>query len=299
MSEAARTTSPPYDEADWERRLVEARARRAAVLRARGTGEGPASASASAPVRTVRRGVVAVAPTAPDDSIDGEAAPTAARWAVDPGRWRAAAIGAGAVALLAVGGAVGALAVHLGSSEDVLEVRPAAVAPVRFDPEPVPVEPIAAVASASAWDPAVGRVPLATALTVDGPTAPEASGGPRIEVAIYAPRGVGAAARDAMAGGLRAEVARVGVPATVEHDIAETHLRFYHAADAAAAGSLARLLGVPSRDFTAYRPSPRAGRVEVWMAGLAEGSDKGTDGGLDAAPSRGPLGRALAFLSGE
>jgi len=49
--------------------------------------------------------------------------------------------------------------------------------------------------------------------------------------------------------------------------ISETHLRYYHAEDAAAAEAIAARLNAATRDFTGYTPRPEPGLVEVWLAG--------------------------------
>jgi hypothetical protein len=52
--------------------------------------------------------------------------------------------------------------------------------------------------------------------------------------------------------------------------VARTDLRYFHAADRAAAIAAARVLRqerppAAVRDFTHYRPSPQAGLIEIWM----------------------------------
>ncbi|WP_299836968.1 hypothetical protein [uncultured Jannaschia sp.] len=88
-----------------------------------------------------------------------------------------------------------------------------------------------------------------------------------VDLVVHAPRSVNAAAREALSEALRSADFAVNAPLTVNLTISETHLRYYHAADEAAATAIASVLGVPARDFTSFRPSPRDGLVEVWMAG--------------------------------
>ena len=54
--------------------------------------------------------------------------------------------------------------------------------------------------------------------------------------------------------------------------IGDTHLRYYHAEDAAAADALAAEIGASARDFTSYTPRPDPGLIEVWVAGSRGGS---------------------------
>ena len=63
---------------------------------------------------------------------------------------------------------------------------------------------------------------------------------------------------------------QAGYPApkvgAVDYKIRQTHVRFYHAADAAAAGELAARLGVEARDFSRNEASAPEGLIEVWVA---------------------------------
>jgi hypothetical protein len=53
----------------------------------------------------------------------------------------------------------------------------------------------------------------------------------------------------------------------VRFKVSETHVRYYHREDAAAATALADILGTEARDHTAFRPRPPDGTVEVFLAG--------------------------------
>lgn len=55
--------------------------------------------------------------------------------------------------------------------------------------------------------------------------------------------------------------------ATTPYSISETHDRFYHGRDRAAALELATLLDVAVRDFTGFSPSPEEGLHELWRVG--------------------------------
>ena len=88
---------------------------------------------------------------------------------------------------------------------------------------------------------------------------------PQVNVHILLP---GAAERDAgaeVAGRLQIAGYRAVETAETGIGIRETNVRYYHAADAAAAAEIARQLGTTARDFTGFSPSPPEGLIEVWM----------------------------------
>ena len=77
----------------------------------------------------------------------------------------------------------------------------------------------------------------------------------------------------------------------VRFKVSETHVRYYHPEDAAAAEALAGILGTEARDHTAFRPRPPDGTVEVFLAGERSASAARTA----AAPARGgPRARCRA-----
>jgi hypothetical protein len=85
-------------------------------------------------------------------------------------------------------------------------------------------------------------------------------------VAVYAPERLDADRRDWAA----ARLSKTGwqtVETTTPYTIRETHVRYYHPQDRAAAEQLAMLLETTARDFTSFRPSPDAGYLEVWLGG--------------------------------
>ena len=51
------------------------------------------------------------------------------------------------------------------------------------------------------------------------------------------------------------------------YTISETHVRYYHLEDRAAAEELAEVFDAAARDFTSYSPSPDEGLLELWLAG--------------------------------
>jgi hypothetical protein len=52
--------------------------------------------------------------------------------------------------------------------------------------------------------------------------------------------------------------------------IAKSEVRYFHQEDASEAARLAELIGAEVRDFSAYRPVPPPGELEVWLARKAE-----------------------------
>lgn len=70
---------------------------------------------------------------------------------------------------------------------------------------------------------------------------------------------------------LQSEVEALGVPAVevrlTGFRISTANVRYFHAADAEAAAAVAEAIGADLRDFTAFRPSPRDGLIELWMDG--------------------------------
>lgn len=85
-------------------------------------------------------------------------------------------------------------------------------------------------------------------------------------VAVYSPARLASDRRDwAMS-----RLSETGWPtdvATTPYTIAETHVRYFHAADQTAAESLAVLLDTSPRDFTSFSPAPETGHLEVWLGG--------------------------------
>jgi hypothetical protein len=52
----------------------------------------------------------------------------------------------------------------------------------------------------------------------------------------------------------------------VRFGVAESEVRFFHEGDAAQAARIAQRVGARPRDFSAYRPAPPPGTLEVWLA---------------------------------
>ncbi|WP_410219485.1 hypothetical protein, partial [Paracoccus sp. (in: a-proteobacteria)] len=49
--------------------------------------------------------------------------------------------------------------------------------------------------------------------------------------------------------------------------IGETHVRYFHPQDRAAAQDLAAALDIEARDFVSFTPSPEEGYLELWLGG--------------------------------
>ena len=85
-------------------------------------------------------------------------------------------------------------------------------------------------------------------------------------VAVYAPGNLSPDRREwAMT-----RLSETGWPfreATTPLTIRETHVRYFHRQDRAAAERLAILLDTEARDFTNFSPSPADGYLEVWLSG--------------------------------
>ena len=229
----------PYDPARLERLRAEARARREAVLRERAR---PAASVPAPAVPHPMRGAVAFACIAGGILIG---------------------------TLMSAGVPPAAPLVPLPPGPTVQDaVRP----PSAIGSEEAAVLPVAVVAPV--LRPAIG---LSTGGSPDAP--PFDEGGPpwsgreaSLIFALHAPPSVDADTRASLTEALRLNGWPVDDPVTVGFTISETHLRYYHAADLEQAADVADRLDLPLRDFTAYRPSPRTGLVEIWMSGRASSS---------------------------
>jgi hypothetical protein len=68
----------------------------------------------------------------------------------------------------------------------------------------------------------------------------------------------------------------VGEPVRVSFRISSNQVRYFHSDDAEAAQILADEIGGLARDFTAFRPSPPSGSIEVWLAGTGAAKATGS-----------------------
>ncbi|MEM8957337.1 MAG: hypothetical protein AAGC86_05920 [Pseudomonadota bacterium] len=87
------------------------------------------------------------------------------------------------------------------------------------------------------------------------------------EVRIYAPSRVPSSQMSAIAADLRQSGANVVDPVRTRLTIQDTHVRYYHASDAAEARAIAARVGAEARDFTSFSPSPPEGMLELWVSG--------------------------------
>lgn len=124
-------------------------------------------------------------------------------------------------------------------------------------------------------DSALVRLAIATAADAPpGPPELPPAGGPRFAgpVVLNAPSSIGDAELATLVEGLGAEGFVLAEPNRVNLTISESNVRYFHAADAAAAVAVAAELGAKARDFTAFSPAPPAGTIEVWLAGRGDGA---------------------------
>ncbi len=91
------------------------------------------------------------------------------------------------------------------------------------------------------------------------------------ELHVFAPNRVPMDQANTMAEALRAAGAQVMDPVATRVTIQDTHLRYYHAADADTAEAIAARIDAEVRDFTGFSPKPTEGRIEMWMAGRGSG----------------------------
>ena len=94
---------------------------------------------------------------------------------------------------------------------------------------------------------------------------------------------------------LRATGYSIRSPVRVRFKISRDNVRYFHASDAEAAGALAAAFGASVRDFTDYKPAPRVGRIEVWLAGNSPPRNAARPS-APAAQSTGSQGPALLLL---
>lgn len=109
-----------------------------------------------------------------------------------------------------------------------------------------------------------------------------------IRVHVHAPPSVGADALRDIAARLRTSGYAVNDPAGVGFVITQSHVRYYHPQDAAAAERIAGQIEGPARDFTGFRPQPAVGTLEVWLAGTVPASAAPPPQVVAAAPAPAP-----------
>lgn len=311
----------PYDPQVWERRVAEARARRAAAL---GQRDARRAAAASEPEQepvaepSVITGLFGThgAKTPAKNPVEAEPGAQSARTRRRPALIFIAGCAAGAV--------LAALAVLVSGIEWRTDPDPAG-APMAMQGAAPPAEPAATadvtapptelaalpadvaapparpaaqaeVAAADSPPPIVANIPDA-AFNPFGTAPPDeaaSAAGSINRVTVLAPRSVSGAAREQAAALLREAGWPAVSPGTSPFTISRTHVRYYHGQDRPAAEELAALFSAEARDFTSYSPSPPAGMIELWLAGRAPGRA--------STPNRptlsGLLGRIATILEG-
>jgi len=318
--------SYPYDRGEWERRLDEARVRRAEAIAAR-----------EARLRLDRAGHQSSTAMPPAGKVAEAAAPSLPAFAGDPA---ARDVEAGGVrrgkgswlivaAALVVGGVAGAAVSTLystppslaGQSADAdpdaspetsamasaeaagdtggprIVALPSLVLSVPRSPELAGVSELAQeAAEPPLWQPgalaALPAVPPRGAEIVDAPTP--------VRIVVHIPPSVAAETREDTLADLRKADWPIEDALTTPFTISKTHIRYYHAADREAAGQLATLVEAEARDFTDFSPQPETGLLEVWLAGKAPVRGSGRAAAArqaDAIGLAGVLNRVAASLA--
>ena len=106
---------------------------------------------------------------------------------------------------------------------------------------------------------------------------------------VHAPAGLKQEVLDGVVSAFQEAGFDIGPPKRVAFSISKTNVRFFHTEDGAGARALAEAIGGISRDFTSFRPSPKAGTIEVYLAGKSGrrrstgGQTGGATGGRNSA----------------
>lgn len=144
---------------------------------------------------------------------------------------------------------------------------------------PGAVRPAARIALLAAPEEAAPPLPDMLPRVVPAPAARPAPSYAGFSLHVHAPGSIGDDALDRLAGVLAGIGFAPNPVARVGFSVRDTQVRFFHAADAAAAAVLAGAAGAVARDFTSFRPSPPQGTLELWLEG-------GTGGPAAGQPSR-------------
>ncbi len=91
-----------------------------------------------------------------------------------------------------------------------------------------------------------------------------------LTLVVHAPGALSEAEIGAVMGAIKAVGFEPSPSKRVEFTISQTNVRYFYAADAGAAASIAKALGARVRDFTNYSPPPPKGTVEIWIAGTGD-----------------------------
>jgi hypothetical protein len=84
--------------------------------------------------------------------------------------------------------------------------------------------------------------------------------------------------------------------ARVSYSVSRTHVRYYHADDAANALRVAETMGGEARDFTGFSPKPRVGTLELYLAG-SSGAEAAEPARRTSKRTIGGFGSAIRFLT--
>ena len=85
-------------------------------------------------------------------------------------------------------------------------------------------------------------------------------------IVLHVPQSVSDANLQRITTGIEA-AGLIAEPRRITLSISKSNLRYYHAEDAAIAAVLALTANAELRDFTAFRPRPAEGLIEIWLAG--------------------------------
>ncbi|SCY72122.1 hypothetical protein SAMN05660710_02488, partial [Paracoccus tibetensis] len=146
----------------------------------------------------------------------------------------------------------------------------------------------APVATAAPPQPAPEAQPAAAPVEAERP-ATDAPADMRL--VLHIPERVPAEGRDRAMAQLSAagwEPREIVTPLT----IGETHVRYFHARDRAAAQELASLLDVGLRDFVSFTPPPPQGYLELWLGGRGAAPQVRTATAPAATPAPAPAPQA-------
>jgi hypothetical protein len=126
-------------------------------------------------------------------------------------------------------------------------------APIPADQQPSPV------AELPVGDALLGVTNLAQTSAVE----PESL---RPQIVMHLSPGLSQAARDQAQSTLRSAGFDLTSSSVAGHSVAASQVLFFHQEDAPSAARVAEAIGARVRDFSAFRPAPEQGRLEVWLA---------------------------------
>ncbi len=145
-----------------------------------------------------------------------------------------------------------------------------------------------AVAHPTLPDPLAERPPRSTT-----------AGGEGWRVHVTAPASIAAPFLETIPATLAAAGAGKTSVVRVNFAVSQTHVRFYHAEDAAGAAQVAQAVNGEARDFTGFTPKPRPGTLEVYIEGDSGGAARPPAPAIQRAfntTARIDFGSAIQFL---